>query len=113
MHDNGILKRGVKRITDVSEITTWHTSNGRYALQRSRSLLCLHLPRRIPKAPNEPGRRRTKPNPARIPDVWRVLRRHAQTMLIVSTHRTRRAAELALSELLAQDAHETELLTAS
>jgi len=33
-------------------------------------------------------------------------------MLIVSTHRTRRAAERALSELVAQDALETELLTA-
>ncbi len=113
MHDRHILKRGIKRTTAVSEITTWHARTGRYALQRSRSLLCLHLPRRIPKAPTEPGRGRTKPNPARIPDVWRVLRRDGHTMTIVSTHRTRRAAERALSELLAQDAHETELLTAS
>jgi len=112
MNRPDILKRGRKRQTDVSEITTWHTRNGRYALQRSRSLLCLHLPRRIPKAPGEPGRLRTKPNPARILDVWRVLRRDGQTMLIVSTHRTRRAAERALSELVAQDALETELLTA-
>lgn len=106
-----ILKRGIKRTTDVSEITTWHTRTGPFALQRSRSLLCSHLPPRVPKAPSEPGRLRTKPNPARIPEVWRVLRRDSHAMTIVSTHRTRRAAERALTRLLDQETHETEALT--
>jgi len=106
-----ILKRGVRRQTDVSQLTNWWTRDGRYAVQHSRSLLCLHLPRRIPKAPNEPGRRRTKPNPARIPDVWRVLRRQGDATFIISTHRNRAAAERALTRLLDQETHETETLT--
>ena len=111
MNQRHILKRGIKRTTAVSEITTWHTRTGRYALQRSRSLLCLHLPKRIPRAPSEPGRHRTRAKPDIIPDVWRVLRRDGLTMIIISTHRTSRAAERALNELLAQDTHETNVLT--
>lgn len=78
------FKRGKRKETPVSVITTWETLDGRAALSHSRSTMCRRLPRK---------------SRSRIPDKFRVLVWDGYVWQIVSEHRTRSAAEQALLQV--------------